>query len=86
VKREQRNTEHTSMPNVGLYETFVFHECELFLLNVFMRTKNQLRTDKTYTTFDNSFIEAMERGPLSLVRITEELFQGNSGCGLENRD
>jgi hypothetical protein len=25
-------------------------------------------------------------GPLSLVRIIEELFQGNSGSGLENRD
>jgi hypothetical protein len=25
----------------------------------------------------------LERGPL---RITEELFQGNSGSGLENRD
>jgi hypothetical protein len=28
----------------------------------------------------------LERGPLSLVRITEELFQGNSGYGLENRN
>jgi hypothetical protein len=28
----------------------------------------------------------LERGPLSLVRITEELFQGNSGSGLENRN
>jgi hypothetical protein len=27
----------------------------------------------------------LERGPLSLVRIIEELFQGNSGSGLENR-
>jgi hypothetical protein len=27
----------------------------------------------------------LERGPLSLVMITEELFQGNSGSGLENR-
>jgi hypothetical protein len=26
------------------------------------------------------------RVPLSLVRIIEELFQGNSGSGLENRD
>jgi hypothetical protein len=26
----------------------------------------------------------LERGLLSLVRITEELFQGNSGSGLEN--
>jgi hypothetical protein len=28
----------------------------------------------------------LERGPLSLVRIIEELFQGNSDCGLENRN
>jgi hypothetical protein len=28
----------------------------------------------------------LERGPLSLVRIIEELFQGNSGSSLENRD
>jgi hypothetical protein len=27
----------------------------------------------------------LELGPLSLVRITEELFQGNSGSGLEKR-
>jgi hypothetical protein len=27
----------------------------------------------------------LERGPLSLVRIIEEIFQGNSGSGLENR-
>jgi hypothetical protein len=28
----------------------------------------------------------LERGPLSLVRLIEGLFQGNSGPGLENRD
>jgi hypothetical protein len=28
----------------------------------------------------------LERGPLSLVRIIEELFQGNSGSGLENKN
>jgi hypothetical protein len=28
----------------------------------------------------------LEPGPLSLVRIIEELFQGNSGSGLENRN
>jgi hypothetical protein len=28
----------------------------------------------------------LERGPLSLVMIIEELFQGNSGSGLENRN
>jgi hypothetical protein len=28
----------------------------------------------------------LERGPLSLVRIIEELFQGNSGSDLENRN
>jgi hypothetical protein len=28
---------------------------------------------------------SLERGPLSLVRIIEELFEGNSGSGLENR-
>jgi hypothetical protein len=28
----------------------------------------------------------LERGPLSLVRIIKELFQGNSGSGLENRN
>jgi hypothetical protein len=27
----------------------------------------------------------LERGPLSLLRIIEELFQGNIGSGLENR-
>jgi hypothetical protein len=27
----------------------------------------------------------LERGPLSLVRITEGRFQGNSGFGLENQ-
>jgi hypothetical protein len=32
-------------------------------------------------------VVGMERGPLSLVSITEELFERNSsGCGLENRD
>jgi hypothetical protein len=28
----------------------------------------------------------LEGGPLSLVMIIEELFQGNSGSGLENRN
>jgi hypothetical protein len=28
----------------------------------------------------------LERGPLSLVMIIEELFQVNSGSGLENRN
>jgi hypothetical protein len=28
----------------------------------------------------------LERGSLSLVRIIEELFQGNGGSGLENRN
>jgi hypothetical protein len=31
-------------------------------------------------------VVGLERGPLSLVMITEELFQGNSGSGLENRN
>jgi hypothetical protein len=31
-------------------------------------------------------VVGVERGPVSLVRITEKLFQGNSGCGLENRN
>jgi hypothetical protein len=32
------------------------------------------------------FLVGLERGPLSLVMIIEELFQGNSGSGLENRN
>jgi hypothetical protein len=31
-------------------------------------------------------VVSLEQGPLSLVRIIEEIFQGNSSCGLENRD
>jgi hypothetical protein len=31
-------------------------------------------------------VVGLERGPLSLVMITEELFQGNSGSGLESRN
>jgi hypothetical protein len=31
-------------------------------------------------------IVGLEGGPVSLVRIIEELFQGNSGSGLENRN
>jgi hypothetical protein len=31
-------------------------------------------------------VVGLERGPLSLGRISEELFQGNSGSGLENRN
>jgi hypothetical protein len=31
-------------------------------------------------------VVGLERGPLSLVKISEELFQGNNGSGLENRD
>jgi hypothetical protein len=31
-------------------------------------------------------VVGLKRGPLILVRIIEELFQGNSGSGLENRD
>jgi hypothetical protein len=31
-------------------------------------------------------VVGLERGPLSLMRITEELFQENSGSGLENWD
>jgi hypothetical protein len=31
-------------------------------------------------------VVGLERDPLSLARIIEELFQGNSGSGLENRD
>jgi hypothetical protein len=30
-------------------------------------------------------VVVLERGPLSLVMIIEELFQGNSGSGLENK-
>jgi hypothetical protein len=30
-------------------------------------------------------VVGLERGPLSLVRLIEELFQGHSGSGLENR-
>jgi hypothetical protein len=30
-------------------------------------------------------VVGLERGPLSLVRISEELFEGNSGTSLENR-
>jgi hypothetical protein len=33
-----------------------------------------------------SLVVGLERSPLSLVRIIEELFQGNSGSGLENRN
>jgi hypothetical protein len=28
-------------------------------------------------------VVGLERGPLNLVRVIEELFQGNSGSGLE---
>jgi hypothetical protein len=31
-------------------------------------------------------VVGLERCPLSLVMIVEELFQGNSGSGLENRN
>jgi hypothetical protein len=31
-------------------------------------------------------VVGLERGPLSLVRITGGLFQGNSGSGLQNRN
>jgi hypothetical protein len=31
-------------------------------------------------------VMGLERGPLSIVMIIEELFQGNSGSGLENRN
>jgi hypothetical protein len=31
-------------------------------------------------------VVGLERGPLGLVRIIEEVFQGNSGSGLENRN
>jgi hypothetical protein len=31
-------------------------------------------------------VVGLERGLLSLMRIIEELFQGNSGSGLENRN
>jgi hypothetical protein len=31
-------------------------------------------------------VVGLERGPLSLVMIIEEIFQGNSGSGLENRN
>jgi hypothetical protein len=37
--------------------------------------------------YQNFFVVVgLERGPLSLVRIIEELFQGNSGSGLETRN
>jgi hypothetical protein len=31
-------------------------------------------------------VEGLARSPLSLVKIIEELFQGNSGSGLEHRN
>jgi hypothetical protein len=31
-------------------------------------------------------VVALEQGPLSLVRIIEEIFEGNSGSSLENRN
>jgi hypothetical protein len=37
------------------------------------------------TIFSENVV-GMERGSLGLVRIIEELFQGNSGSGLENID
>jgi hypothetical protein len=33
-----------------------------------------------------SEVVGLERGPFSLVWLTEELFQGNSGSGLENQN
>jgi hypothetical protein len=40
-----------------------------------------------YQRYQNFWgVVSMERSSLSLVRITEELFQGNSGSGLENQD
>jgi hypothetical protein len=41
----------------------------------------------TINQADFSEAAGLERGPLSLVRTTEELLGRNSsGCGLENRD
>jgi hypothetical protein len=31
-------------------------------------------------------VVGLEQGPLSLVKIIEEIFQGNSGSGTENRN
>ena len=31
-------------------------------------------------------VVGLERGPFGLVRIIEELFEGNSGSGIENRN
>jgi hypothetical protein len=38
------------------------------------------------TRFSDWEVVGLERGPLSLVRIIEELFQGNSDSGLENQN
>jgi hypothetical protein len=52
---------------------------------IFLATEPEVRV--RFPALPDFFWEVMglERGPLSLVMIIEELFQGNSGSGLENR-
>jgi hypothetical protein len=49
----------------------------------FLATDPEVRIDsRSYQIFRE--VVGPEWGPLSLVRIIEELFQGNSGSGLQN--
>jgi hypothetical protein len=43
-------------------------------------------TESLIGSYGGEGVMGLERGPLSLVRIIEELFQGNSGSGLEDRN
>jgi hypothetical protein len=58
------------------------------MLNVIIVTVNRSRgpgSTPGATRFSEKKV-GLERGPFSLVRITEELFQGNSASGPENRN
>jgi hypothetical protein len=63
---------------------FLDRHCDLVVIVPDYRSRGPGFDSRRYQTFCE--VVSLERGPLSLVRIIEELFKGNSGSGLENRN
>jgi hypothetical protein len=79
------DTETANMlPDISLHYSHMYRPCGLVVRVPDYRS----RGPGSITGATRFFWEVvgLERGPLSLVTIIEELFQGNSGSGLENRN
>jgi hypothetical protein len=60
------------------------HHCGIVIRVAAYRSRGPVFDFRRYHIFWK--VVSLERGPLGLMRIIEELFQGNGSSGLENRD